>query len=293
MVIIENSPPGRNPTMRYLPQIITFFAVTGLLTATWIVAFLKPYTPGSDLGYNLGLVGGVMMLTLIITYPLRKYVKAFRRLGPMKPWFQAHIMLGIVGPMLILFHTTFVISSVNAFVAFMSMVIVVSSGFIGRYAYRRIHHGLYGRKATLEEFEEHMRSSERGLASLVKAIPEAETALAEYRKTAFSREGSFATRAWRFLTMGRRARRVAGELEQHIARLIREGGPSRGWDEQVQARRIRRGAGLVRSYLRAVNAAAQFGTFERIFALWHIMHVPLLYLLALSGVYHVIAVHMY
>ena len=38
---------------------------------------------------------------------------------------------------------------------------------------------------------------------------------------------------------------------------------------------------------------AQFGAFERIFSLWHVMHIPLVYLLVLSAAYHVLAVHMY
>lgn len=278
--------------MRFVSKSILAFALAALAAAAWAVTLLKPYTPGSDVGYGLGLAGGLMMLALL-TYPLRKHVKGLRRVGTMKPWFQAHMVLGILGPVLVVFHTAFTVSSFNALVALLCMVIVASSGLVGRYAYRQIHHGLYGSKASVAEFEEHMRSSERGLASLVRAMPDAEAALTGFREEAFSRGGGMAVRTWRFLTLRVRARRVAASLDRDIAQLIRREGPSRGWDEETQARRIRRGGALVRSYLRAVNAAAQFGAFERIFSLWHVMHIPLVYLLVLSAAYHVLAVHMY
>ncbi len=279
--------------MRLVSQAVLLFSLLGLCAAAWVVVLLKPYTPASDLGYNLGLVGGLLMLGIILTYPVRKRLRSLQRLGTMKPWFQAHMVLGILGPVLVIFHTTFTISSMNAFVAFMCMVIVSSSGFVGRYAYRQVHHGLYGRKATVQEFEDHMRSSEKGLAALVKALPEIDLALRQYRQEAFSVEGGVLARAWRFASLRARAAKLARGIDNDIAHFIYRIGPGQGWDKATQQKRIRRGGGLVRSYLRAINAAAQFGTFERIFALWHVMHMPLVYLLVLSASYHVLAVHMY
>lgn len=269
---------------------VLFLAALG--AAAWAVVRLRPYDPGSAIGYNLGLAGGLMMLALL-GYPLRKRARPLRRLGPMKPWFQAHMVLGILGPVLVLFHTGFSVASVNATVALACMVIVSSSGLVGRYAYRQIHHGLYGRKATLEELEAHMRGSERGLAALVRAMPEAGAALARFREEAFSRDGGLAARAWRFLSLPWRARRLAQALDRGIADFVAREGPSRGWDGATIRRRARRGGMLVRAYLRAVRAAASFSAYERIFSLWHVMHIPLVYLMVLSAAWHVLAVHMY
>jgi len=273
-------------------RVIAFLALAVLAGAAWMVLRLRPFEPGSAVGYNLGLAGGLMMLALL-GYPVRKRVPVLRRLGSMKPWFQAHMVLGILGPVLVVFHTTFTVASVNAMVALACMVVVSSSGLIGRYAYRQIHHGLYGRKATVDEFEAHMRSSERGLAALVKSMPEAGAALAAFREEAYSREGGFAARGWRFLALPWRARRVARSLDRSIAELIAREGPSRGWDAATRRRRARRGGALVRAYLRAVRSAASFGVFERIFSLWHVMHIPLVWLMVLSASWHVLAVHMY
>jgi len=124
-------------------------------------------------------------------------------------------------------------------------------------------------------------------------MPAVELALSEYRRQAFSTDGGALARALRFASLRARARKLARAIDVDIARFVHEVGPTMGWDQSKQEQRVRRGGGLIRSYLRAIIAAAQFGTFERIFSLWHVMHMPLVYLLVLSAAYHVLAVHMY
>jgi hypothetical protein len=63
-------------------------------------------------------------------------------------------------------------------------------------------------------------------------------------------------------------------------------------DEEVDKRR-RHARKLVRRYLAAVVSVAQFSVYERVFALWHVAHVPFVYLLVVSSVVHVVAVHAY
>jgi hypothetical protein len=38
---------------------------------------------------------------------------------------------------------------------------------------------------------------------------------------------------------------------------------------------------------------SQFTAYERLFALWHVLHVPFVYLLVLTALFHVFAVHAY
>ncbi len=61
------------------------------------------------------------------------------------------MILGLVGPALILFHSNFQLGSVNSNVALFAMLIVAASGVVGRYLYAKIHLGLYGRKAAVRE----------------------------------------------------------------------------------------------------------------------------------------------
>ena len=72
--------------------------------ATFLISRRGYYTPGDDVGYYLGLVGGVIML-LLLTYPLRKYLHSFRNWGVVRHWFSFHMIMGVVGPVLVLAHS--------------------------------------------------------------------------------------------------------------------------------------------------------------------------------------------
>ena len=50
---------------------------------------------------------------------------------------------------------------------------------------------------------------------------------------------------------------------------------------------------FIRTYIYSIRDLAQFSTYEKLFSLWHIFHVPLVYMLVFSAIWHVIAVHMY
>ena len=123
---------------------------TLLLVVGWVSPLHDYITPRSGLGYTLGIVGGSLMLALLI-YPARKRLPSLAVLGSNKSWFRIHMVLGIAGPICILYHCCYHLGATNSNVALVSMLIVAGSGLVGRYLYGRIHHGLYGRKATLEE----------------------------------------------------------------------------------------------------------------------------------------------
>lgn len=85
--------------------------------------------------------------------------------GNIKHWFKIHMLFGVLGPVAILFHANFSLGSTNSNVAFFSMVIVALSGLVGRYFYTKIHHGLYGRKASLKELRTSLKESKSNLGS--------------------------------------------------------------------------------------------------------------------------------
>ncbi len=127
-------------------------------------------TPRSGLGYALGIVGGSLMLLLLL-YSARKRAPWLGFLGSVTGWFEAHMVLGVVGPILILFHANFRLGATNSNVALICMLIVSGSGLVGRYIYSRIHYGLYGRKTNLSELQS---SAERlrSLSHTVSFLPE-------------------------------------------------------------------------------------------------------------------------
>lgn len=90
--------------------------------------------------YYTGIFSGILML-LLFSYPLRKYLKIFRGLGKMKYWFMFHVIIGLLTPISVLVHTQLMIGSINGAFAFYSMCIVVVSGIIGRYILRHLGKG--------------------------------------------------------------------------------------------------------------------------------------------------------
>ena len=59
------------------------------------------------------------------------------------------------------------------------------------------------------------------------------------------------------------------------------------------AKREKHAKALVWQYLHAVTRVAQFTAYSRLFSLWHVAHIPFVYLLVISAIVHVIAVHAY
>ena len=136
--------------LAFIPAFAFGAAIAAALLLGWYNSEEGHLTPGTGVGYWLGIAGASAMLLLLL-YPLRKRVKGLRGLGSVGGWFRLHMVLGIVGPALILFHSNFKLGALNSNVALFAMLIVAASGLIGRYLYGRIHLGLYGRRAEIEE----------------------------------------------------------------------------------------------------------------------------------------------
>jgi hypothetical protein len=151
----------------FLSQLMLWGLLVALVCLGWIVANGNYYKPGEGLGYNLGLVGGLMMLTLLL-YSARKHLPFMQKFGKLKYWFRIHMILGVFGPTLVLFHTTFRLGSVNATIAFYCMILVAGSGLIGRFVYTRIHRGLYGSRSSLKEAHEELAGSSGEIKSKIK-----------------------------------------------------------------------------------------------------------------------------
>jgi hypothetical protein len=267
-------------------------AVVALCVLAWLVARSGWYTPGSDFGYYLGLVGAVMMLVLLL-YPLRKHLRFMQYLGAMRHWFRLHMLLGIGGPLLILLHSTFRIGSLNAGVAMACMILVAGSGIVGRFIYTRIHHGLYGRRASVQELQAQLGLCEGEVHSKFHFAPEVEKRLTAFGVVAHTHATSALSNIGRVMTLGLRARHVRRKCRRDLKRILGAHAAQRSWPRDKLRGRVQAADQMVAAYLEAVHNAAHFGVYERLFSLWHVLHVPFVFMLVISGVVHVIAVHMY
>lgn len=283
---------GTERVLRWAWRSSIALLVVLLLVLAWLVAFGKLYEPGSTLGYNLGLVGGLLMVSLLI-YPLRKRVRFLAWLGRMESWFKFHMMAGIGGPLLVLFHSTFKIGSMNGRVALYAMLLVAFSGVVGRFLYRHLHRGLYGRQLTLADAENDLKASVESLGSVFALQPDIELRLRAFYAENFAHLDSVTLRVWRFVTLHWRSRRLAREIRRDAKLALKR----LGREKQIPRSELIISHNLakeqVAQYLDAVVRASQFAGWERLFSLWHVIHIPFIYLLLFSGIIHVVAVHMY
>lgn len=258
-------------------------AAAALVALAAVVIRFQPYTPRSGFAYVLGIIGGSLMLVLLL-YPLRKRLRARPALGPMRYWFQMHMVCGVLGPVLILFHSTFRTASINATVAMACMLLVALSGIVGRFLYRRIHHGLYGHRATLGEMRADLAARLAALDVQVEPLPAVKRVVDAFATTAAETPRGARARAMHFVALGLRRRRAV----KAVRALLTTGAPAGGHAQALQ--------GLVDAVdgtFRSMQRAAQFERYERLFSLWHLAHVPFVYLFVLTAVVHVVAVHVY
>lgn len=115
--------------------------------------FHEDYTilkPSGVLGHGYGIIGSLCMLVGVSSYMIRKRSRKMQRWGIVKHWLEFHIFLCTLGPLLVLFHTSFKFGGLVA-ISFWSMVAVFFSGIIGRFIYIRIPRTIEGRELTLNE----------------------------------------------------------------------------------------------------------------------------------------------
>lgn len=277
---------------RYRRDAWRLAALLLLVIATVLFARSEQFKPGSTIGYWIGVAGGVAMLLLFL-YPLRKHAGFARTWGRTRVWFALHMVLGVAGPLLIVLHSTLRLGSLNATIAFASMVLVASSGVVGRYLYARIHHGLYGRHASLAELRREAGLDSDRVHSRFAFAPVVERRLHAFaaRAEQTGREGL--RRPWRFFMLGASAWLERRRCRAELKRALDTHGAELEWNADKLRRRLHAGERLVGSYLRAVQRVAQFTVFERLFSWWHVLHVPLVYMMVITAIVHVVAVHMY
>jgi hypothetical protein len=239
-------------------------------------------------GYWLG-IAGVACVGLLLIYPVRKRYPKLAFLGSVPSWFHLHMALGSLAPTFVLFHAGFRTGSVNAAVALVTMLIVAGSGLFGRMLYVRIHRNLKGKKAEVKAMAQDTALLRQTLCrdfSEVADITEAlEKTLHEPRPNVFDALGyALATSAR--ITIARR------KMLRALARGAKRMDSAPGG--KIAARRLKRdGALLVRTYCHELRHTAYLTFFERLFALWHIVHMPLFFLMLVAAGIHIVAVHFY
>lgn len=236
-------------------------AICLLLSAVYLVYdFIAEPAGGHPFGHWLGIVGTLLMLVTETLYSVRKRVRWFKDLGPLRWWLSFHIVTGLVGPFLVLMHTGLAFRGL-AGVTMALTVLVVSSGFIGRYLYTAIPHSLVGAEASAAELTNQVKQVQAGLVTLaqqrsaaVQALVEADTHRPRQQRSA----------VWLVLLRSWDEWRYRTRLRQQVRQL-----------EKTEQRQL---ADVEKMLVQRRNLERQVRMLEgarRLLSFWHLAHVPM------------------
>lgn len=239
------------------------------------VVYRTGSTPAATglLGHSLGVLGFLLMLMTEILYPLRKRSRR-AKWGRMANWLQFHIFTGLVGPYLVLLHTAWKFNGLAGVVLLLT-IIIVASGFIGRYIYTAVPRTVDGSELQARELNERIHLVEEQIGLWIEANPMPENAYAQGLAgfDAGPQPGPglvmgriFTDLSYRF-NRWRAQRRFTPEVRAKAGQLTR----------LIQQQRTLR---------RQVNSLVAA---RRLLAIWHSIHVPIGVALFTAAFIHIAA----
>lgn len=184
-------------------------------------------------GHTIGIIGFLMMLMTETLYSLRKRTRR-SRWGKMSNWLEFHIFTGLVGPFMVLLHPGWQFKGLAGVLSLLTILIVIS-GFIGRYIYTAIPRTADGIEVSLGELERQSDDIERALARLVRINDKKNASEIAKSDTAIAGSGFSAD---------------SRQIKQAQIKLERE-----------------------QNRLRRIIASRQSS--RRLFSLWHTIHIPI------------------
>ena len=226
--------------------------------------------PASGLvGHSMGIFGFVLMLATEVLYSLRKRYQG-ARYGKMSTWLSFHIFTGLVGPFLVLLHSSWKFSGL-AGVVMLFTIIIVLSGFVGRYFYTAVPRSADGAVLELATLEKMGAAIQNELVEKAEAQPElagiVQSLLSAGPQSGTPNEKDFQKQAQHLRGLWRRA-------ENQVPVGLRS-----------EWRRLR---ALGERQITIQQQLASLSTARRMLAIWHTLHVPLGMVLFLLAFIHII-----
>jgi hypothetical protein len=285
--------PALAPVKSSLTAKLIGIITVGLMVIGYMTKQREIFVPGEGIGYKFGIIGGSAFLLLLL-YPVIKRSRLFGAGTKAVFWFRWHMILGTVGPLFIFYHSNFSLGAVNSNIALFAMIAVFLSGIIGRYVYGKVHNGMYGAKLDVGTYLANANRLMQGLADDVGGSSAKITqALAQHCDRALPKNPGFLRALCNTLLMPIKTRTAKYRIMSEVKASVLANAATHNWSTVQQTRQLNQARAHVSEFVYAVSRAAQLSLWERMFSLWHVLHVPLFFLLLVAGVIHVIAVHLY
>lgn len=226
--------------------------------------------PSGPIGLALGIAGAVAMLSTL-PYAVRKHWPRLAKLGSTRNWLETHIFFGIVGPILVTFHTSFKFNGLIS-AGYWLMMTVWASGFVGRYLYVRIPKTIRGVELSRADLEGRLEGSRARLDAV--GMPAAAQRELEAFDVATTRTDGLAPGALD-LFLGEFRLRARLWL---LRRQMLEAG--------VDLATVHDRVALAAENAAVARRLAHLHRTRRLFAVWHVFHQPLV-----IAMFAIVAIH--
>ena len=228
--------------------------------------------PSGVYGHGLGIIGSLLIIIGVGFYMVRKRFRAFTQIGILKYWLEFHIFLCSLGPILILFHTSFKFGGLVA-ISFWSMVAVWLSGVIGRFIYIQIPRTIEGRELSLNEVREMKGSVGDNIQKLVTLDDESYKVIVDStkKKVELYHKNFFVRYIRKYGDDMKTLRNVKAVLRKHNF-------------TKSQQKPI---LDLVKSDISLNRRIDSLVTMQNLFKYWHVAHLPFALVMLIIMIIHV------
>lgn len=254
---------------------LAFFAMAGITMIYLYVVIQVRDIPGASglFGHSLGILGFTLMLMTETLYSLRKRSRS-ARWGRLSSWLRFHIFTGLVGPYMVLLHTSWKFNGLAGIVTLLTLIIVLS-GIVGRYIYTSIPRTADGAEIDLSELEQQASMTKIKLNQLKNASSQNSITLAgQLASMQAAPKSSFLNWPGNPLTEYRIKRQMGKEQKRLNAA------------ERIQVDQLRKVAKKQRILERQI---ASLALARRALALWHTVHIPIGVALFITAFVHIVA----
>ncbi len=251
---------------------MAFIAILVITPLYLFVAITMGEVPGARgfFGHTLGILGFVLMLMTELLYSFRK--RSRRARGKMATWLRFHIFTGIVGPYLVLLHSSWKFNGLAGIVLLLTVIVVIS-GFIGRYIYTAVPRTAGGAVIEAGELEQAIARAEQNLTARLAGRSEIQYTLQPLLSREAASTGFLGPIFGRTLNEWR-SRFLWWQVRNSLHGLPRQ---ELAQIEELLARR--------RTLQRQIAAIAAA---RRVLALWHTIHVPIGLALFFTAFVHIV-----
>jgi hypothetical protein len=229
--------------------------------------------PSGDWGHGLGIIGSVFMIIGVSVYMARKRFRVLTRLGLLKHWLEFHIFLCSLGPILVLFHTSFKFGGLVA-ISFWSMVAVFLSGIIGRFIYIQIPRTIEGRELSLNEVREMKSNIGDTIHKLVSLDEKSYSVIVDStkKKVELYHPNFFV----------RYIRKYGDDMKtvRNVKAVLRQNKITKSQKKQI--------LDLVKSDISLNRRIDRLVTMQNLFKYWHVAHLPFALVMLIIMIIHVV-----